>query len=736
MKKIIVITFLSLSLKLGYCQINPYIPYYYTQVFKNDLQLKFPWLGGLNSPQFEPVDLNNDGLEDLVIYEKEGDRILTFQNSGTGIGYTYAPQFEKNIPKINGWFLFRKLTCDNTSDFITDNRSGSAKVYSGFYNTNNELSFIPFQEGLYYQGSGGSAINVYCSVIDRPAIIDMNGDGDLDFLSFSTTATRILYYENQKIELGIHCDTIVFGLVDRCWGNVSESGLEIPLTLRDSCTDKPPQRDILHHSGSCLEAYDIDGNGKKDLLLGDVVLQNLNYLKNSGTTSYASVLLQDINFPSYDVPVSINSFACPVIMDVDNDQKKDMIVTPFERNGGENFKNVFFYKNISNTNALDLRLQQKDFLVGEMIDVGSGAIPRFFDYNGDSLMDILISNENRKIGNEDATFFISLYENIGKIDYPYYKLVDEDYLALNATGLKGASSIPYFGDLDNDGDEDCIVGREDGRLLFFRNKTNSNTSDFEFLGILKDQLNNEIDIGQNAFPNLIDIDRNGILDLIIGERNGNLNYYKNIGTPNTAIFQLITDSLGKIKVGNFAFSPGYSAPEINDFNNDNKWDLILGNINGDLLFYNNIEDSLNFKWNVQPDTLLVANKTSRSTFTAADITHDGNMEIIRGNYTGGVELFSPNPPPYQVVGIKPHLINNLNFEIFPNPANNQIILSINTQNDASPFLVQIFDIKGCLLKSAFCKNNERIDISSLSSGIYFMEIKNNSERGIKKMIKQ
>lgn len=735
MKKIFFIVFVCAFSKIGFSQISPFIPYYYTQVFKNDIQLKFPWLGGLNSPQFEPVDLNNDGIEDLVIFEKEGERLLTFENSGSGIGYSYAPKYEKNIPKINGWFLFKKITCDAISDFITDNKVGSSIVYKGFYNANNELSFTIFQDGLYYQGSGGTSINVYTSVIDRPAIIDMNGDGDIDLLAFSTTATRILYYENQKVELGISCDTIVFKLVDRCWGNVSESGLEVPLTLRDSCTDKPPQRDLFRHSGSCMEAYDIDGNGRKDLLMGDVVLQNVNFLKNEGTLSYASILEQDIAFPSYDVPVSINSFACPVIMDIDNDSKKDMIVTPFERNGGENYQNVFFYKNISNTSALNLRLQQKDFLVGDMIEVGSGAVPRFFDYNGDGLLDILISNENRKIGNNDGEFFISLFENIGKIDYPYFKLVNEDYLGLVANNLNGPSSIPYFGDLDGDGDLDCIVGREDGRLLFFRNKTNGLLADFEFINILKNNLNTEIDIGQNAFPNLVDIDRNGTLDLIIGERNGNLNYYKNIGTQNAPNFEFVTDSLGKIKVGFSSFSPGFTAPEIRDFNNDNKWDLMLGNINGDVLFYNNIEDSLTAKWTAQRDTLLVTKKTSRSTYTAADITGDGKLEIIKGNFSGGLELFSQNPPPFQPVGIKQNTLDLLAFNIFPNPSKQEIYITLNNTRNTMPYNVNVFDVNGRSVKTMLWTIGETINIADLESGIYFIQVSNTNESGIRKLVK-
>ncbi|MBK7140356.1 MAG: hypothetical protein IPH74_15630 [Bacteroidetes bacterium] len=50
----------------------------------------------------------------------------------------------------------------------------------GFYNANNELSFTIFPRWTLLSRFGGTSINVYTSVIDRPAIIDMNGDGDID----------------------------------------------------------------------------------------------------------------------------------------------------------------------------------------------------------------------------------------------------------------------------------------------------------------------------------------------------------------------------------------------------------------------------------------------------------------------------------------------------------------------------------------------------------------------------
>lgn len=43
---------------------------------------KFPWAGGLNAAQFGEVDLNLDGIKDLVVFERHGNRILTFLNGG------------------------------------------------------------------------------------------------------------------------------------------------------------------------------------------------------------------------------------------------------------------------------------------------------------------------------------------------------------------------------------------------------------------------------------------------------------------------------------------------------------------------------------------------------------------------------------------------------------------------------------------------------------------------------
>ena len=66
-------------------------------------QLKNPWAGGLNSPQFSPIDLNGDGIKDLFVFERGyNGKVLTFINQGTPneVDYFHAPEYESIFPKI------------------------------------------------------------------------------------------------------------------------------------------------------------------------------------------------------------------------------------------------------------------------------------------------------------------------------------------------------------------------------------------------------------------------------------------------------------------------------------------------------------------------------------------------------------------------------------------------------------------------------------------------------------
>ncbi|HMQ00085.1 MAG TPA: VCBS repeat-containing protein, partial [Cyclobacteriaceae bacterium] len=89
--------------------------------------LNFPWAGGLNSPQFNTMDLNADGKEDLVVYDRAGNRLFTFlQENGK---YVYAPEYERQFPEgIRHWLLLSDFNGDGKKDIFTSDPFG-LKVY-------------------------------------------------------------------------------------------------------------------------------------------------------------------------------------------------------------------------------------------------------------------------------------------------------------------------------------------------------------------------------------------------------------------------------------------------------------------------------------------------------------------------------------------------------------------------------------------------------------------------------
>ena len=64
--------------------------------------LRYPWTGGLNSCQFVTIDLDLDGIQDLLIFDRHGNRKLTFINTGTPgvIDYRFEPSFARLLPAV------------------------------------------------------------------------------------------------------------------------------------------------------------------------------------------------------------------------------------------------------------------------------------------------------------------------------------------------------------------------------------------------------------------------------------------------------------------------------------------------------------------------------------------------------------------------------------------------------------------------------------------------------------
>ena len=189
-------------------------------VQSNDGDMLFPWVGGLNNPQFSEIDLNQDTILDLFIFDKSGNKVLTFINNGnTGtIDYIYAPKYENDFPPLENWALLRDFDGDSIMDIFSSRPNVYIKVHKGKLDTNNQLSFDLFSNQLNYQATS-SAQPVQVTTIDIPAIIDVNEDGDMDILTFDLlSGSYLVQYENQSMELYGNNDTLFFDNVIDCWG--------------------------------------------------------------------------------------------------------------------------------------------------------------------------------------------------------------------------------------------------------------------------------------------------------------------------------------------------------------------------------------------------------------------------------------------------------------------------------------------------------------------------------------
>jgi len=133
MKKIIQIAlFVSLFVgnsKTFYSQIE-FLPNTTFKVVEYTDTLANPWAGGLSAAQFSTCDLDLDGKQDLVIFDRADHKVSTYLNKGVSgtVKYEYAPVYEKFIPRSTGWMLFRDYNCDGKKDIFIG-YPGGIRVY-------------------------------------------------------------------------------------------------------------------------------------------------------------------------------------------------------------------------------------------------------------------------------------------------------------------------------------------------------------------------------------------------------------------------------------------------------------------------------------------------------------------------------------------------------------------------------------------------------------------------------
>lgn len=354
--------------------------------------------------------------------------------------------------------------------------------------------------------------------------------------------------------------------------------------------------------------------------------------QNSAMISY------DPNFPSNTTPVDLEIFPASFYLDMDHDGVKDLVVSSNANGGSENLNGIWFYKNLGTNTLPNFSYVKSNLFQDEMIDNGKGAIPLIVDVNNDGLKDLIVSSTFRYNSPLDKIAKIQYFQNTGTTDIPEFTFVSDDWLGLSSDGFglrmaptfgdlnddnlpdmvlgttngavhyfektgNGANDYtlaqinmldtegeaisvqndasPELFDLNNDGLLDLIIGQRSGGIYYYKNVGTATNPAFE---LVTNNLGN-VDVGTQQNPQGLAVPRfareNDTTHLFVGSRAGTISYYQDIdgNIADGATFDLFSNEYAGIRTGSLA------APFLAKIRGDNSYDLFVGTDLGGLWDY-------------------------------------------------------------------------------------------------------------------------------------------------------
>jgi hypothetical protein len=334
--------------------------------------------------------------------------------------------------------------------------------------------------------------------------------------------------------------------------------------------------------------------------------------------------------------------------------------------------------------------------------------PAIADIDGDGDLDLMC-------GEYYGSF--SFYENTGTPEAAQFAAAQ-----VNPFGLTSVFeyAFPQFGDLDNDGDFDLMVGEYGGALQYFENTGNALSP--AFIEPVVNPFGLDSLLGDVGIIEFADIDDDGDLDIFTYGYAGIIGYIENIGTSELPEFD-------ELQYNPFGLGPGHfyymAFPAIADIDNDGDLDILFGEYYGNMSFSENTGDSENpeFAESVElPFGLVSTYEVAFPEF--ADMDNDGDIDLLVAEYYGTLQYFEN----VSTVG-KPECLTK-EFNVFPNPTSD--LLTIELSDDIVQ--IELYGLDGMLIKTV--ENTNQINLKDLSAGSYFVHIKTQNATKIEKIIKQ
>lgn len=267
----------------------------------------------------------------------------------------------------------------------------------------------------------------------------------------------------------------------------------------------------------------------------------------------------------------------------------------------------------------------------------------------------------------------------------------------------GSRSTPEFADLDGDGDLDMIIGNTNGLLFYYENLDPAlhylEAQDVFVGAVYKRNVSMfpGISLVGRIDPAIGDVNNDSLLDLLIGTQTGEVYFYANQGT------QTQPSWASGVTLSNVTAFSGSASIDLEDIRSDDYPDMIMGEADGTLHYYDNFlgnftEVSVGLNWTDVGDN---------SAPCFADMDDDGDFDITVGNNLGTVDYFrndttnwTEDPSMYQFIDLPadaaPALVD-LNLDYIPDMVlgeNNGMIHFYQNIGDASQARWLLYDSQG------------------------------------------
>lgn len=255
-----------------------------------------------------------------------------------------------------------------------------------------------------------------------------------------------------------------------------------------------------------------------------------------------------------------------------------------------------------------------------LTDTGTLTTPYFVDIDNDGDLDAFVGE-----GFGDTAFF----RNTGTATNPIFAAAIINPFGLSNAGFYIDSS---YVDIDNDGDHDVFMGHSDGNILFLRNTGTAAAP--AFAAAITNPFGLK-DAGLQSTPDFVDIDNDGDLDAFVGNSIGNIIFFRNTGTLNAPAYAAaLTNPFGLSDVG------ANSSPSFVDNDGDGDFDVFVGNVAGNTLYFKNSGTAANPSFDApHTDWFGLSDADSNASPAFADIDNDGDTDAFVSARSGEILFF-------------------------------------------------------------------------------------------------